>query len=95
MVNLIEASRNRPHKLLHFYGFQLVSPQWPKTGLSKGLVMSSRVCVIGHLKDPVPFVKQSRALCPGSRFPPSFIHQVIIITGLNNVCDCMFSDFSP
>ena len=25
-----------------------------------------------------------RASCPGGRFPPSFIHQVIIITGLKN-----------
>ena len=45
--------------------------------------MSSRVCATGHLKDPVPFVEKSRASCPGGRFPPSFIHQVIIITGLN------------
>ena len=39
----------------------------------------------GHIKDPVPLVKKSRASCPGGRFPPSFIHQVIIITGLNNI----------
>ena len=34
-----------------------------------------------------------RASCPGGRFPPSFIHQVIIITSLNNfyrpiICSC-------
>ena len=44
--------------------------------------MSSRVCVTGHIKDPVPLIKNSRASCPGGRFPPSFIHQVIVMTGL-------------
>ena len=29
---------------------------------------------------------KSKASCLGSRFPPSFIHQVIIITGLNKLC---------
>ena len=33
----------------------------------------------------------STASSPGGRFPPSFIHQVIIITGLNKLYDCMFS----
>ena len=27
----------------------------------------------------------STASCPSGRFPPSFIHQVIIITGLNKI----------
>ena len=39
----------------------------------------------GHIKDPVPLVEKSRGLSPGGRFPPSFIHQVIIITGLNKL----------
>ena len=52
--------------------------------------MSGRVCVIGHIKNRVPLIKKSRALCPGGRFPSSFIHQVII-TGLNRLDDCMFS----
>ena len=43
--------------------------------------MSSRVCATGHIKDPVPLIEKSRASCPGGRFPPGFIHQVIIITG--------------
>ena len=47
--------------------------------------MSSRVCVTGHIKDPVPLIEKSRTLCTGGRFPPSFIHQVIIITGLNRL----------
>ena len=38
----------------------------------------------GHIKDPMPLVKKSRVLCPGSRFPPSFIHKVMI-TGLNKL----------
>ena len=43
------------------------------------------------IKDPVPLIEKRRGLSPGGRFPPSFIHQVIIITGLNNLYDCMFS----
>ena len=57
----------------------------------KGLGMPSRVCVTGHIKDPVPFIEKSRASCPSGRFPPRFIHQVILITGLNKLYDCMFS----
>ena len=30
-------------------------------------------------------IEKSRAFCPGGRFHPSFIHQVIIITGLNKL----------
>ena len=37
--------------------------------------MSSRVCVIGLFKDPVPLVKKSRASGLGGGFPPSFIYQ--------------------
>ena len=51
----------------------------------KGLGMSSLVYATGHIKDPVPLVEKSRGLSPGGRFPPSFIHQVIIITGLNKL----------
>ena len=47
--------------------------------------MSTGACVTGHIKDPVPFIEKSRASCPGGRFPPRFIHQVIIITGLNKL----------
>ena len=39
----------------------------------------------------VVYIEKSRALCPSGRFPPSFIHQIIIITGLNKLYDCMFS----
>ena len=53
--------------------------------------MSSLVYAAGHIKDPVPLVEKSRGLSPGGRFPPSFIHQVIIITGLNKLYNCMFS----
>ena len=53
----------------------------------KGLGKSSRVCVTGHIKDPVSLIEKSRAMCPGGRLPPSFIHDVIIITGLNKLYD--------
>ena len=57
----------------------------------KGLGMSSLVYVTGHIKDPVPLIAKRRGLSPGGRFPPSFIHQVIIITRLNKLYNCMFS----
>ena len=71
----------------HFDVSLSVVPDW----VMKGLGVYSRIGVTGHKQDPVPLVKQSRASCPGGRFPPSFIHQVIIITGLNNFYECMFS----
>ena len=40
--------------------------------------MSSSVCTTRHIKDPVPLIEKSR-------FPPGFIHHVIIITGLNKL----------
>ena len=52
--------------------------------------MYSRVCATGHIKYPEPLVEKSRASCPGGRFPPSLIHKVIIISGLNKLYDCMF-----
>ena len=33
----------------------------------------------------MPIIEKSRGLSPGGRFPPSVIHQVIIITGLNKL----------
>ena len=56
-----------------------------------GFGMSSLVYVTGHIKDPVPLIEKSRGLSPGGQFPPSFIHQVIIITGLNKLYNRMFS----
>ena len=59
----------------------------------KGLGVYSRVYATGHIKDPVPLIEKRRGLSPGGRFPPSFIHQdlVIIITGLNKLYNRMFS----
>ena len=51
--------------------------------------MSSRVYATGHIKDPVPLIEKRRGLSPGGWFPPSFIHQVIIITGLNKLCNAL------
>ena len=57
----------------------------------KGLGMSSLVYATGHIQDPVPLIEKRRGLSPGGRFTPSFIHQVIIITGLNKLYNCVFS----
>ena len=56
----------------------------------KGLGMSSLVYVTGHIKDCAQLIEKRRGLSPGGRFPPSFIHQVIIITELNKLYNCMF-----
>ena len=69
------------------FGFPPVLHNW----VIKGLGMSSLVYATGHIKDPVPLIEKRRGLSPGGRFPPSFIHQVIIITGLNKLYNCMFS----
>ena len=71
----------------HISAFPPVLRDW----VIKGLGMSSLVYVTGHIKDPVPLIDKRRGLSPGGRFPPSFIHQVIIITGLNKLYNCMFS----
>ena len=69
------------------FGFPPVLRDW----VIKGLGMSSLVYATGHIKDPVPLIAKRRGLSPGGRFPPSFIHQVIIITGQNKLYNCMFS----
>ena len=53
--------------------------------------MSSLVYATGHIKDPVPLIGKRRGLSPAGWFPPSFIHQAIIITGLDKLYKCMFS----
>ena len=64
----------------------LHSPQCPiNSWVNKGLGISSCVSVTGHIKDTVALIEKSRALCPSGRLPPSYIHQVIIITGLNKL----------
>ena len=74
------------HGTGHF-GFPPVFRDW----VIKGLGMSSLLYATGHIKDPVPLIEKRRGLSLGSRFPPSFIHQIIIITGLNKLYNCMFS----
>ena len=64
------------------FDFPSSGPCW----VNKGLDMSSYAT--GHIKDPMPLIETSRALCPDGRFPPSIIHQVIIITGLNKLYVC-------
>ena len=54
--------------------------QGPKNAKSSS--ENPRFIVILHI---VPLVEKSRGLSPGGRFPPSFIHQVVIITGLNKL----------
>ena len=63
------------------------SPPVPHDWAIKGIVQP---CLSDlAYKDPVPLIEKRRGLSPGGRFPPSFIHQVIIITGPNKLCDCM------
>ena len=76
-----------PTRGTEYFSFHPVLCDW----VIKGLGMSSLVYATGHIKDPVPLIKKRRGLSPGGQFPPSFIHQVIIITGLNKLYNCMFS----
>ena len=66
---------------LNILAFPSVLHNW----VIKGLGMPSLVYATGHIKDPVPLIEKRGGLSPGGRFPPSFIHQVIIITGLNKL----------
>ena len=68
-----------PTRGTEHFGFPPVLRDW----VIKGLRMSSLVYATEHIKNPVPLIEKSRGLSPGGQFPPSFIHQVIIITGLN------------
>ena len=76
-----------PTGALNISAFPPVLRDW----VIKGLGMYSRVYPTGHIKDPVPLIEKRRGLSPGGQFPPSFIHQVIIITGLNKLYNCTFS----
>ena len=70
-----------PPAELNISAFPLVLCDW----VIKGLGMSSLVYATGHIKDPVPLIEKRRGLSPGGRFPPSFIHLVIMITRLNKL----------
>ena len=76
-----------PTRGTEHFGFSPVLRDWE----IKGLGMSSLVYATGHIKDPVPLIEKRRGLSPVCRCPPSFIHLVIIITGLNKLYNCMFS----
>ena len=76
-----------PTRGTEHFGFPPVLRDW----VNKGLGMSSLAYATGHIKDPVPLIAKRRGLSPRDRFPPSFIHQVIIITGLDKLYNCMFS----
>ena len=65
-------------------------PSAPRLGNQRPWYVQPRLDTTGHIKDPVPLIEKRRGLSPGGRFPPSFIHQVII-TGLNKLYNCMFS----
>ena len=68
----------------------MVASEWWFNAVNGGikafvcLAVSVRLDII---KDPMTLIKKSRVPCPSGRFSPSFIHQVIIITGLNKLYD--------
>ena len=70
---------------VHMWFALVVGPPVVHDWVIKGLGMFSRVCATGHIKDAVTLTEKTRASCPSGKFPPSFIHQVIIITGLNRL----------
>ena len=88
MINMYCVIDSSPRGAEHF-GFPPVLRDW----VMKGLGMSSLVYATGDIKDSVPLIDKRRGLSPGGRVPPSFIHQVIIITGLNKLYNIRM--FSP
>ena len=67
-----------------------VFPSAPRLGNQKPWYVQPCLCDWAY-KDPVPLIEKGRGLSPSGRFPPSFIHQVIIITGLKKLYNRMFS----
>ena len=51
---------------------------WGGGGLPQNELQINLVPLV-LISDPGPLIEKSRASCPSDRFPPSFIHQVIII----------------
>ena len=80
-----------PSAELKISAFPPVLREW----VFKGLGMSSLVYATGHIEDPVPPIEKRRGMSPCGRFPPSFIYQVIIITGLNKLYNNNYCMFSP
>ena len=60
-------------------------PSAPRLGNQRPWYVQPRLCDWAYEKDTVPLIKKRRGLSPGGRIPPRFIHQVIIITGLNKL----------
>ena len=67
------------------------TPSAPQLGNQRPWYVQPRLYATGNIIDPVPLIEKRRGLSPGGRFPPSFIHQVIIITGLDKLYNRMFS----
>ena len=84
-IRMYEYGVKRKNMVLKEKDFFRVFPPVLRDWVIKGLGMSNLVYATGHIKDPVPLIKKRRGLSPGGRFPPSFIHQVIIITELNKL----------
>ena len=61
----------------------------PRLGNQRPWYVQPRLCDWAYQRSHV--IEKTRGLSPGGRFPPSFIHQVIIITGLNKLYSRMFS----
>ena len=74
----------RNNRSTEHFGFP---PSAPRLGRPNIIAIDAT----GHIKDPVPLIAKRRGLSPGGRFPPSFIHQIIIITRLNKLYNWMFS----
>ena len=62
-----------------------VLPHWPYGWTGPNTI------AMNHKQQQQLIIEKRRGLSPGGWIPPSFIHQVIIITGLNKLYDCMLS----
>ena len=76
-----------PTRGTEHFGFP---PSAPRLGNQRPFYVQPRLCDWAYKRSRAAYRKE-KGLSPGGRFPPSFIHQVMIITGLNKLYNCMFS----
>ena len=76
-----------PHGAEHF-GFP---PSAPRLGNERAWYVQPCLCDWAYKRSHMPLIAKRRGLSPGGWFPPGFIHQVIIITGLYKLYNRMFS----
>ena len=76
-----------PTRRTEHFGFP---PSAPQLGNQRSWYVQPCLCDWAYKRSRATYQKE-KELSPGGQFPLSFIHQVIIITGLNKLYNCIFS----